>query len=63
MGELTDKTKGTAKEVTGVVTGDRGLEAEGKVDRAKGGLKGGWERFKLRIREAFPQRRPVRQGY
>jgi len=60
MGELMDKTKGKAKEVAGVATGDRRLETEGKADYAKGSLKGGWERFKQQIREAF-QRRPARQ--
>jgi len=60
MGELMDKTKGRAKEVTGVATGDRRLEAEGKTDYARGSLKGSWERFKQQIREAF-HRRPARQ--
>ena len=60
MGELTDKTKGKAKEVAGVVTGDRRLEAEGKVDYAKGSFKESWERFKQEIRAAF-RRSPARQ--
>ena len=60
MGEWTDKTSGKAKEIGGVVTGDRRLEAEGKADYAKGSIKGGWERFKQEIRAAF-HRTQVRQ--
>ncbi|MGX1672618.1 CsbD family protein [Streptomyces sp. NPDC055400] len=32
----TGKAKGKAKEMTGKVTGDRGKEAEGRADQAKG---------------------------
>jgi uncharacterized protein YjbJ (UPF0337 family) len=60
MGELTDKTAGKAKEIGGVVTGDRRLESEGKAQRARGVLKERWEHFKLRLREAF-HRAPARQ--
>ena len=60
MGELTDKTAGKAKELGGVVTGDRRLEAEGKRQHARGTFKEGWERFKLRLREVF-HRAPARQ--
>ncbi|RBP12002.1 CsbD-like protein [Roseiarcus fermentans] len=31
-----DKAKGAIKETAGKVTGDRSLEAEGKVDKVKG---------------------------
>ena len=31
-----DKAKGAIKETAGKVTGDKGLEAEGKMDKAKG---------------------------
>ena len=31
-----DKAKGAIKEVAGKVTGDKKLQAEGKVDKAKG---------------------------
>jgi uncharacterized protein YjbJ (UPF0337 family) len=51
MGELIDKAKGKAKEVTGVVTGDRALEAEGKADRAKGEVKGSFEELKQRAKD------------
>lgn len=40
MGEMTDKLSGKAKQVSGILTGDKKLEAEGKGDEAKGGLKG-----------------------
>jgi uncharacterized protein YjbJ (UPF0337 family) len=53
MGELSDKAAGKAKEVSGVVTGDRQLEAEGKRERVKGELKGRWEEAKQAIKNAF----------
>lgn len=41
MGEGTgDNLKGKAKEATGKVTGDESMENEGKLDQAKGKLKG-----------------------
>ena len=33
-----DKAKGAIKETTGKVTGDKQLQSEGKVDKAKGDL-------------------------
>ena len=62
MGDLTDTTKGKAKEIGGVVSGNRSLEIEGKKDQAKGWMKRAWERFKADVREAFRrrQRQPVR---
>ena len=35
----TDQIKGRVKEATGVLTGDKQLEREGKIDRAAGNLK------------------------
>jgi uncharacterized protein YjbJ (UPF0337 family) len=35
----TDQIKGRVKEATGVLTGDKQLEREGKLDRAAGNLK------------------------
>ena len=35
---VADKAKGTVKEVAGKVTGDKELESEGKLDKAKGDL-------------------------
>jgi uncharacterized protein YjbJ (UPF0337 family) len=51
MGELIDKTKGKVKETVGVVTGDRKLEGEGKVDTAKGNVKGAFEKVKQKVKE------------
>ena len=36
MGATSDKVQGQAKEVAGIVTGDKDLEAEGKADRQTG---------------------------
>jgi uncharacterized protein YjbJ (UPF0337 family) len=33
---LADKAKGAVKDVAGAVTGDKELQAEGKLDKAKG---------------------------
>lgn len=53
MGEIIDKTKGKAKEVAGVVTGDRKLQAKGKADHAKGTLKGKFEQWKRGIKKVL----------
>jgi uncharacterized protein YjbJ (UPF0337 family) len=34
-----DRAKGKIKEITGVATGDRSLEGEGKLDQLKGHVK------------------------
>jgi uncharacterized protein YjbJ (UPF0337 family) len=34
-----DKMKGAIKETAGKLNGDKGLEAEGKIDKAKGDVK------------------------
>lgn len=39
MSGLGDKLKGSAKEAAGKVTGNEGLEAEGKKDKAVGEIK------------------------
>jgi uncharacterized protein YjbJ (UPF0337 family) len=39
MSGQTDEVKGRAKQAAGVVTGDKRLENEGKVDRAAGKVK------------------------
>jgi uncharacterized protein YjbJ (UPF0337 family) len=36
MGATSDKVQGQAKEVAGIVTGDKDLEAQGKADRQTG---------------------------
>jgi uncharacterized protein YjbJ (UPF0337 family) len=53
MGEYTDKTKGKIKEVAGAATGDRSLEAEGKLDQAKGRIKGKFDEVKQRVKDAW----------
>lgn len=40
MGEWQDKAEGKAKDVTGAVTGDDSMQAEGKTQQAVGGVKG-----------------------
>ena len=39
MGAKADQMKGQVKEAAGVLTGDEGLEAEGKADRRVGEIK------------------------
>lgn len=39
MGELSDKGKGTFKDDVGKASGNRKMEAEGKVDKGKGKVK------------------------
>jgi uncharacterized protein YjbJ (UPF0337 family) len=46
MGEIIDKVKGKFKQVAGALTGDKKLELEGKVDIAKGKVKGAVEDVK-----------------
>ncbi|ABF87406.1 CsbD family protein [Myxococcus xanthus DK 1622] len=60
MGEWTDKAKGKVKEVAGVASGDRELEAEGKRDSAKGAIKGKIEDAKRAIKDAVDSDKPRR---
>ncbi len=53
MGELIDKAKGKIKQAEGSITGDRGRQAEGLVDEKKGDVKGGFERVKQDVKDAF----------
>ena len=52
MGEIIDKVKGRIKEAVGVLTGDKGLKRQGRVDEAKGQVKGGVEDVKRAARDA-----------
>jgi uncharacterized protein YjbJ (UPF0337 family) len=52
-----DKTKGRVKEAGGVVSGDRRLKREGKVDRASGETKHGIDRLKHGVRDLVGGRR------
>ena len=55
MGELNDKIKGKAKEIAGVVTGDREREAEGKADLIKGAVKGKFEEVKQAVKDTVDE--------
>lgn len=48
-----DKLKGKAKEAVGRVTDNEKLEAEGKMDQAKGDLKSAAEKAKDTARDIF----------
>ncbi len=52
MGEIIDKTKGKIKRAAGVLGGDKDLENEGKVDEAKGKVKGAVEDVKHAVKNA-----------
>ncbi|MGZ3407776.1 MAG: CsbD family protein [Polyangia bacterium] len=40
MGEIIDKVKGKAKQIEGILKGDKALQYEGEIDEAKGNFKG-----------------------
>jgi uncharacterized protein YjbJ (UPF0337 family) len=46
-----DKAKGTIKEKVGQVTGDRDMEAEGKMDKAEGHVRSGVGKAKDAVKE------------
>jgi uncharacterized protein YjbJ (UPF0337 family) len=50
MGEIIDKAKGKIKQAAGILSGDKKLEREGKVDEAKGNVKGAVEEVKQAIK-------------
>ena len=52
MGEIIDKTKGKIKQVAGIVAGDKKLQQDGKVDEAKGKVKGAVEEVKHAVKQA-----------
>ncbi len=47
-----DKAKGAVKEAAGKMTGDKGLENEGKFDKAKGDVRKGIGDAKDSVRKA-----------
>ena len=49
----TEELKGKAKETTGKVTGNEELEAEGKVDQGKSGVKQAGENVKDAAKDVF----------
>jgi uncharacterized protein YjbJ (UPF0337 family) len=52
MGEIIDKAKGKIKQTAGVLAGDKKLENEGRMDEAKGKVKGAMEDIKHSIKNA-----------
>ena len=56
MGEITDKVKGKIKQAAGTVTGNEKLKREGKLDEAKGKLKGDVEDVKDAVKNAVEKR-------
>jgi uncharacterized protein YjbJ (UPF0337 family) len=52
MGEIMDKVKGKAKQAVGAAMGDKKLERQGKVDEAKGNVKGAVEEVKHAVKQA-----------
>ena len=52
-----DKAKGRMKEAGGIVSGDRSLRREGKVDRASGGAKHGIDRAREGLKDLVGGRR------
>ncbi|MEW1906168.1 CsbD family protein [Streptomyces sp. NPDC086147] len=60
MSSATDKFKGKIKEITGKVTGDRRLEAEGKTDQARAKSQEAVDEVRERtrgIRDSFKRKR------
>ncbi len=53
MGEITDKVKGQIEQTVGALTGDKKLERKGKLDKAKGDVKGAVEDVKQAIKDAL----------
>ena len=52
MGEILDKVKGKARQAAGAAMGDKKLERQGKVDEAKGNVKGAVEEVKHAVKQA-----------
>jgi uncharacterized protein YjbJ (UPF0337 family) len=52
MGEIIDRAKGKVKQAAGNLSGDKKLEREGRVDEAKGKLKGVVENAKHAVKDA-----------
>jgi uncharacterized protein YjbJ (UPF0337 family) len=56
MGEIIDKVKGKIKQAGGSLAGNKKLEREGKVDEAKGNMKGAVEEVKHAVKNAVKKR-------
>jgi uncharacterized protein YjbJ (UPF0337 family) len=57
MSGTTDQIKGKAKQAAGVVSGDKKLEREGKLDRAAGNIKKTAGGVVDKVRSAIKRRR------
>ena len=53
MGGSVDKAKGRIKEAAGVLTGDRKLKNEGKIDQAAGDVKDATDRIANKVKNTF----------
>jgi len=53
MGEIIDKLKGKAKQVEGILTGDKARQREGEADEAKGKLEGVVNRVEETVERAL----------
>ncbi len=53
MGATSDKIQGQAKEVTGIVTGDEDLEAQGKSDRKVGEAEEKMDEAKAKLKDVL----------
>jgi uncharacterized protein YjbJ (UPF0337 family) len=56
-----DKLKGTVKEATGILIGDKALEREGKFDKAVGSVKEAAEKIVNKVRDAVTPKRTLKQ--
>lgn len=63
MGEFKDKATGKVKEVYGVASGNRRVEAEGKAQHGRGQLKGILERIKITLKDALRKPRQPQRNY
>jgi uncharacterized protein YjbJ (UPF0337 family) len=52
MGEIMDKVKGKIKQAAGTLIGDKKLVREGRVDEAKGKVKGAVEGVEHAVKDA-----------
>jgi uncharacterized protein YjbJ (UPF0337 family) len=51
MGEIIDKVKGKAKQVEGIITGDKARQHEGELDEAKGKAQGVVNKIENAVRD------------
>ena len=56
MGEINDRVKGKLKQAAGALTGDKKLEREGRVDEAKGKVKGAARDVKQAVKGVMKNR-------